>query len=100
MLKDHGFTGFVTDHEIHGTDGHPVQPDLADPRLRLSLQYEGRHHDEESQRHRDIRRQRATAEAGWTEIRLISRDLEAMVRTGDGSMPRAVALVRRAAGRI
>lgn len=97
MLEDHGFPGFRTDLELRGEDGHPVQPDLADPGLRISVQYDGAHHDQQDQRERDVHRQRATLGSGWTEIRLTARDLVEHEVIGGRRAPRAVALVARAA---
>ena len=75
MLEDHGYGGFRPDLELRSPDGYPVLPDLADPVLRISIHYDGTHHDQQGQRERDVRRQRATAQNGWTEIRLTARDL-------------------------
>lgn len=92
-LEDAGACSFETDLEIRGAGGFPVNPDLGDPRARLSVQYEGQHHDERGQRGRDIRRLRATEEAGWTEVRIFGADLDMQVSRGGRRMSRAVALV-------
>lgn len=97
MLEDHGFPGFRPDLELRGANGYPVLPDLADPELRISIQYDGAHHDRQGQRERDVLRQRATLQSGWTEIRLTARDLTQLEPVGDTWVPRAVALVARAA---
>ncbi|WP_061711113.1 hypothetical protein [Kocuria palustris] len=97
ILEDNGYGGFRPDLELRGPDGYPVLPDLADPVLRISIHYDGTHHDQQGQHERDVRRQRATAQNGWTEIRLTARDLvEQELLTGRWA-PRAVALVARAA---
>ena len=97
MLEDHGYGGFRPDLELRGPDGYPVLPDLADPVLRISIQHDGTHHDQQGQRERDVRRQRATAQNGWTEIRLTARDLVEQELLAGRGVPRAVALVARAA---
>ncbi|PZO70585.1 MAG: hypothetical protein DI634_02720 [Kocuria palustris] len=97
MLEDHGYGGFRPDLELRGPDGCPVLPDLADPVLRISIQYDGTHHDHQGQRERGVRRQRATAQSGWTEIRLTARDLVEQELLAGRWVPRAVALVARAA---
>ena len=97
MLEDHGCGGFRPDLELRGPDGYPLLPDLADPVLRISIHYDGTHHDQQGQRERDVRRQRATAQNGWTEIRLTARDLVEQELLAGRWVPRAVALVARAA---
>lgn len=92
-LEDSGARSFETDLEIRGADGFPVNPDLGDPTARVSVQYEGQHHDERGQRARDIRRLRATEEAGWTEVRIFGADLDLHVSRGGRRMSRAAALV-------
>lgn len=95
-LEDAGARSFQTDLEIRGADGFPVNPDLGDPRARVSVQYEGQHHDERGQRGRDIRRLRATEEAGWTEVRIFGADLDVQVSRRGRRISRAVALVLEA----
>ncbi|WP_144793061.1 hypothetical protein [Kocuria palustris] len=97
LLEDHGLRGFRTDLELRSADGCAVHPDLADPGLRISLQYDGAHHDGQGQRERDVRRQRATLGSGWIEIRLTARDLVESEPVDGQRVPRAVALVLRAA---
>lgn len=82
--------------ELTTADGYPVLPDLADPGLRLSIQYDGAHHDSQQQRERDIRRHRATEAAGWREVRVIGADLKNMAMMRGQWVPRAVALVMAA----
>lgn len=43
--------------------------------LKLVIQYEGAHHDDEAQRLRDARRDRAFRDAGWTIILVRVEDL-------------------------
>lgn len=94
LLEDHGVQDLSLDHALFGLDGTLLaQPDLALESHRLSLQYEGFHHDREEQRVIDIRRQRATESAGWREIRIYARDLRQYTTTTRGRVPVAVALV-------
>lgn len=93
LLVAFGLTGWVTDLELSPRGHRRVWPDLADVELRLALQIDGPHHDDLGQARRDIDRARATAAAGWQEIRLTSRD---MIIDGPGSLPEAVRLVRSA----
>lgn len=96
LLREHGITEVQTDHRLVAPDGTEVLPDLAVESARLSIQYEGAHHDRPGQREVDIRRQRRTEAAGWTEVRITHRDLVEDVVTASGTVPRAVALVRTA----
>lgn len=97
LLEAFGLRGWVTDIELTAPGHRPVWPDLADVGNRLALQIEGPHHDGIDQRVRDIERERATAAAGWREIRLSWKDMRQEV---PGTAPEAVRLVRAArAGR-
>ncbi|MFI7495723.1 hypothetical protein ACH9D2_13540 [Kocuria sp. M4R2S49] len=96
LLREHGIDELTTDHRIVAPDGTEVLPDLAVESARVSIQYEGAHHDRAGQREIDIRRQRRTEAAGWTEVRITHRDLVEDVVTPSGTVPRAVALVRTA----
>jgi hypothetical protein len=59
-----------------GGRGWPVLwPDAAFPQWRVSLQYEGAHHNGEDQYLRDIRRADTTARSGWHEVRISRLDL-------------------------
>ncbi|MFI7483970.1 hypothetical protein ACH9EU_16315 [Kocuria sp. M1R5S2] len=99
LLEDHGVHGLTLDHPLFDAGGNLVaQPDLALESHRLSLQYEGSHHEREGQRVRDIRRMRATEAAGWREVRICSEDLHRYVVTTQGPVPVAVALVWEAIG--
>jgi hypothetical protein len=99
VLEDHGIQDLVLDHPLLGPDGTLLaQPDLALERHRLSLQYEGVHHDRAEQRVIDIRRLRATESVGWREIRICARDLHQHVTTTRGRVPMAVSLVWEAMG--
>lgn len=96
LLRQHGIGEVETDRRIVAPDGTEVLPDLAVESARVSIQYEGAHHDRAGQREIDIRRQRRTEAAGWTEVRITHRDLVEDVVTPCGTVPRAVALVRAA----
>lgn len=99
LLQDHGIAGLALDLRVVAPDGTEVLPDIAVEGARVSVQYEGAHHDRPGQREIDIRRQRRTQAAGWTEVRITKRDLVDHVVTGTGHVPRAVALVRDAVER-
>ena len=73
-----------------GGTGLPVLwPDAAYPQWRISLQYEGAHHNDEDQYLRDIRRADTAARCGWYEVRISRFDLH-------GEHPAAVRKVRNA----
>lgn len=80
LLAEHDDGDWVTDLELRAPGFRPVWPDLADTVHRLSLQLEGPHHDSAEQRVRDIERARATAAAGWQEVRATDRDLRSVAR--------------------
>lgn len=90
MLMDHGFPEPVLNHVLRRWDGKGVAwPDLAYVELRVSIQYDGGHHDSPGQYTRDIRRQAFTEELGWREVRISKEDLS-------GRFPRALTKIRRA----
>lgn len=98
LLDDHGIHGLLLNHPVYSEDGELLfQSDLADERTKTSIQYEGEHHSEQLQVRRDIRRERRTEDAGWTEIRIMATDLYEEVFDADVQdwMPRAVSIVRR-----
>ncbi|MDO4897973.1 MAG: hypothetical protein Q3965_01585 [Rothia sp. (in: high G+C Gram-positive bacteria)] len=101
LLQRHGVTGLVCNEPVVNEVGWVLfQPDLSLPHLRLSIQYEGAHHNDGAQVRRDIRRSRAVEEAGWVEVRIYKDDLREFVNYQDALVPRAVALVKAAmAGR-
>ncbi|WAC67494.1 DUF559 domain-containing protein [Agrococcus sp. SL85] len=50
--------------------------DLADPSLRLAIEYDGEHHRlDDAQDDRDVRRLRRLAAEGWLVIRITKADL-------------------------
>lgn len=99
LLQEHGIPDLTLDHRIVAPDGTEVLPDIAVEPARVSVQYEGAHHDRAGQLEIDIRRLRRTEAAGWTEVRITRRDLVEDVATATGTVPRAVALVRAAVHR-
>lgn len=69
-------------------------PDGAYPQYRISLQYDGGHHNNPDQYRRDIRRLETTERLGWREIRISHEDL-----LGDRpAVVRKVAAALRASG--
>lgn len=77
-------------HVVWGPAGAPeLWPDAAYPAHRISLQYDGAHHDGPGQHLRDIRRARTTERLGWVEVRISKDDLA-------GDRPAAIGRVRRA----
>lgn len=95
--EDHGIDGLIPGFAVRNTRGMLLfQADLALPRLRLSIQYEGAHHDRPEQVRRDVERARRTAEAGWIEVRITAADLREAVWCAGSRMPRAVAIILRA----
>lgn len=98
-LEQSGLTGWVTDLEVRAPGGGSFWPDLADPVHRLSIQVEGAVHDLRNQRVRDIRRERITAAAGWTEIRVSAGDIDLPHWAGPDTVAPIVQLVLAARGR-
>jgi hypothetical protein len=66
-----------------------VWPDAAYPRHRIALQYDGGHHADPDQAHRDARRCAVTERLGWREVRVFKEDL-------DGEKPFVLEKVRAA----
>ncbi|WP_433874252.1 DUF559 domain-containing protein [Sinomonas atrocyanea] len=56
-------------------DPYSPSGDMGYPRIKLVIQYEGAHHDDEAQRLRDARRDRAFRDAGWTVLLVRLEDL-------------------------
>ncbi|MFJ3957177.1 endonuclease domain-containing protein [Arthrobacter sp. NPDC090010] len=90
ILLDHGLPEPRLNVILYDSWGKPnVWPDAAYPEHRLSLQYDGKLHDEARQYERDIARAAITAELGWEELRISASDLR-------GPQPGVVRKVRRA----
>lgn len=80
---------------LEDESGWPVLwPDGAYRRYRISLQYDGGHHNSPDQYRRDIRRRETTRALGWEEIRLAHDD----VRGDNPPVAGKVASVLRARG--
>ncbi|WP_125130347.1 DUF559 domain-containing protein [Microbacterium sp. 10M-3C3] len=77
LLVDTGLPEPVAAHEVFDGDGRFVaRLDLAYPRRRVAVEYEGEQHlTDPAQWARDIRRYEALAALGWTVIRLTREDL-------------------------
>ncbi|MFJ3958220.1 endonuclease domain-containing protein [Arthrobacter sp. NPDC090010] len=89
VLGEHGLPEPVLNHVLRTPDGRArVWPDLAYLEARLSIQYDGVHHEGSDQYRRDIRRQALTEQLGWREVRISKDDLE-------GRFPHAVTKIRR-----
>jgi len=90
ILLDHGVPEPELNVVLYDPWGNPrVWPDLAYPRQRLSVQYDGKVHGAERQYDRDIARATITAELGWQELRISAADLR-------GPRPNVVRKVQRA----
>lgn len=96
ILEDHGLSGWLMDTRLRVPGHRDVYPDLAHPGLKISIQIEGPHHDQQKQRIRDIERQRATEAGGWIEVRVSIEDLLVQPWEPVGTVPRVVQLVRQA----
>ncbi|WP_459279480.1 hypothetical protein [Arthrobacter sp. TMN-37] len=57
--------------------GHVVWPDLAYPNYKVAIQYDGAHHFERERRELDIARNEATVRAGWTQVVITARLMDA-----------------------
>jgi hypothetical protein len=60
---------------LYPLDPYSPSGDMGYRSLKLVIQYEGAHHDDEAQRLRDARRDRAFRDAGWTIILVRVEDL-------------------------
>ncbi|MDP5228134.1 MULTISPECIES: DUF559 domain-containing protein [Arthrobacter] len=88
-LYEHGLPEPVLNHILRTPDGKAaVWPDLAYRKRRISIQYDGEHHEGSDQYQKDIRRQALTEQLGWREIRISKDDLV-------GNFPHAVTKIRR-----
>ncbi|RJU00933.1 hypothetical protein D6T65_10815 [Arthrobacter frigidicola] len=57
--------------------GHVVWPDLAYPNYKVAIQYDGAHHFERGRQELDIARNEATVRAGWTQVIITARFMDA-----------------------
>ncbi len=97
LLDDYGIRNLVANKPLGDGAGNIwVEPDLADEKNRISIQYEGGHHAERVQMVRDRRRRERTEALGWVEVRVFAEDLRELVDYKGQSVPRVVAMVKAA----
>jgi len=67
----------VTSLDVHDANGRWIaRPDLLYPAYRVAIEYDGRHHDGETQRaDRDVFRNEDLAQAGWFVLIVHAKDL-------------------------
>lgn len=70
-------------------------PDAAYPEQRISIQYDGAHHDGDQQYRSDLRRAAETERLGWTEVRIGADDLTGPKPAAIGKVRRALAVARK-----
>lgn len=100
LYDDHGIRHLVPGLAVFDERGVlQFQADLADEKHRISIQYEGGHHDAPGQAARDVRRARRTEELGWIEVRITKEDLTAQRWVDGVLLPVPVILYRRAVER-
>jgi hypothetical protein len=77
LIVDNGFPRPVANEDVFGSAcGWIARPDLAYPKLKIAIEYEGRHHQEDpAQYDRDIHRDRDLRRDGWIVNRYHSRIL-------------------------
>jgi hypothetical protein len=76
LLHDAGAPPPTPQYEVHDTDGRFIaRVDLAYPRSRIAIEYEGDHHRERAQFRRDITRVNALQKAGWLVLRYTADDV-------------------------
>lgn len=76
LLHDAGAPPPTSQHEVRGKDGRLIgRVDLAYPRWRIAIEYEGDHHRERVQFRRDVARANALRDAGWLVLRFTADDV-------------------------
>ncbi|MFY1673290.1 DUF559 domain-containing protein [Plantactinospora sp. WMMB334] len=76
LLVDAGFPGPTVQHDVCDARGHFIgRVDLAYPRLRIALEYEGDHHRERAHFRQDVARLNALRAAGWLVLRFTADDV-------------------------
>lgn len=76
VLRDAGLPRPVAQHEVRDSLGRFIgRIDLAYPRARLGLEYEGDHHRDRGTFRHDLARANALRAAGWTVLRLTADDV-------------------------
>ena len=94
LLSDAGLPPAVPQYEVRRADRTFVgRVDLAFPRWKIAIEYEGDHHREKWQFRRDVARLNALREAGWLVLRFTADDL--FRRPRDVVRQVAVAIVER-----
>ncbi|WP_433390039.1 DUF559 domain-containing protein [Micromonospora sp. KLBMP9576] len=80
VLHDAGLPPLTAQHDVHGIRPQPGRVllgrvDLAYPRWRIAIEYEGDHHRERSHFQRDVARLNALRAAGWLVLRFTADDV-------------------------
>ncbi|MEO3742195.1 DUF559 domain-containing protein [Plantactinospora sp. B5E13] len=76
VLYDAGLPSPTAQHEVYDARGRFLaRVDLAYPRLRIALEYEGDHHRERAHFRRDVARLNALRAAGWLVLRFTADDV-------------------------
>ncbi|WP_307363284.1 endonuclease domain-containing protein [Microbacterium murale] len=77
LIVSAGFPDPAVQFEVHDDDRLVARVDLAYPRLKIAIEYEGDgHRTDKVQWRRDIQRQRELEALGWIVIRLTADDLK------------------------
>ncbi|MDT0533142.1 DUF559 domain-containing protein [Micromonospora sp. DSM 115977] len=79
VLHDAGLPPLTAQHDVYGTHPHRGRVflgrvDLAYPRWRIAIEYEGDHHRERTHFQRDVARLNALRAAGWLVLRFTADD--------------------------
>ena len=76
LMVDAGLPSPVAQHEVRDARGRFVaRVDLAYPRWRIAIEYEGDHHRERAHFRQDVHRLNALREAGWLVLRFTADDV-------------------------
>ncbi|WP_422773171.1 DUF559 domain-containing protein [Plantactinospora sp. WMMC1484] len=76
LLVDAGFPAPTVQHDVCDTRGRFIgRVDLAYPKLRIALEYEGDHHRERAHFRQDVARLNALRAAGWLVLRFTADDV-------------------------
>lgn len=77
LLRKHGLSEPIVQYEVRDGGHFVARVDLAYPAWKIAIEYEGDgHRTDRAQWRRDIQRQRALEDCGWTVIRLTQADLD------------------------
>lgn len=78
LLRSAGFTGWNANHQV-SVVGRKVHPDVAFPRLRIAVEFDGfTYHGDREAFERDRERHNLLVAAGWIVLRFTSRTLETL----------------------